>query len=99
MDAFKPLITKYIFAYESNYIIKSISGLLENCNKQIVENSKQIVKNSNNKQIENIETNNNLDLEKEKIIIPGYMDHNPKTEALKKRNQLFSVKSITTDGL
>jgi len=35
MDAFKPLITKYIFAYESNYIIKSISGLLENCNKQM----------------------------------------------------------------
>jgi hypothetical protein len=89
MDAFKPYVTKYVFAYESNYIIKTLSGLLENSNKQIVENKHHIHK----KQIENFETNNNLNLEKEKIIIPGYIDHNPKSEAIKKRNQSSSVKS------
>ena len=69
IDALKPFVTKYVLSYESSYIIKSISGLFKN-NKQI-EKPISI-------------TNNNLNLEKEKIIIPGYIDHNPKAEALKK---------------
>lgn len=85
IDAFKPYITKFVFAYESNYIIKSISGLFKN-HKQILETNKQI-----------LETNNNLPLEKEKIIIPGYMDHEPKTKVSKKWNQSSAVKSTTTE--
>ena len=99
IDAFKPYITKFVFAYESNYIIKSISGLFKNhkqileTNKQILETNKQILE--TNKQI--LETNNNLPLEKEKIIIPGYMDHEPKTKVSKKWNQSSAVKSTTTE--
>ena len=85
IDAFKPYITKFVFAYESNYIIKSISGLFKN-HKQILETNKQI-----------LETNNNLPLEKEKIIIPGYMDHEPKIKVSKKWNQSSAVKSTTTE--
>jgi hypothetical protein len=92
IDAFKPYITKFVFAYESNYIIKSISGLFKN-DKQILETNKQILE--TNKQI--LETNNNLPLEKEKIIIPGYMDHEPKTKVSKKWNQSSAVKSTTTE--
>jgi hypothetical protein len=105
IDSLKPFITKYVFAYESSYIIKSLSGLLENSNKQIVENSNKQIKHhsyiNNKKQLEQSLsiTNNNLNLEKEKIIIPGYMDHDPKAEVYKKRNQSSAVKSTTADGL
>jgi len=85
IDAFKPFVTKYVLTCKSLYIIKSISGLFKN--------------NKNNKQIENSVSviNNKLNLEKEKIIIPGYIDHDPKAEALKKWNHKSSVKSMTTE--
>jgi hypothetical protein len=66
---FLKMIDAFITKYKSNYIIKSISGLFKN-NKKI-DNPVSVI-------------NNNLNLKKEIIIIPGYMEHYPKAEALKK---------------
>jgi hypothetical protein len=77
IDTFTPFFIK---KYKINDIIKkSLSGLLQNL--QTYNNNKFIA--NPNSIIDVVETNCNLELKefnncKIKLIIPGYMDHNPK---------------------
>ncbi len=93
IDSFKPFITKYFFSYKTktNNIIKSLSGLLQNIP---YINSINSIKNNF---IENpntiIETESHIDCYlntekcKIKMIIPGYMEHDPFLKSgVKKKN-------------
>jgi hypothetical protein len=79
IDTFTPFfIKKYKI---NNFIKKSLSGLLQNIQTNNNNNNKFIA--NPNSIIDVVETNCNLELKefnncKIKLIIPGYMDHNPK---------------------
>jgi len=81
IDAFTPFLQKYIFLHKKYDIIKTLSGLLQHI--PYINNPVSIVE---------IETDKcsdpNLDKCKINMLITGYMEHNPKEEAL----QLFSLK-------
>ena len=79
IDAFTPFFQKYIYLHKKYDIIKTLSGLLQHIpyvNKQV-----------------SIETDKvcqpNLEKCKINMLITGYMDHDPKVEAL----QHFSLKT------
>jgi hypothetical protein len=82
INAFTPFfIKKCFFSYKINNIIKSLSGLLQDMqykNKKLLDNPNTI--------IEVHETNCDVNIKecKTKLIIPGYMDHDPKIAAFKK---------------
>jgi len=75
INAFTPIIRKY-FNPCNNNIVKSLSGLLQN------------LPYINDKLLGHKEKDKGCDLHLEKCkditIIPGYMDHDPKVEALRK---------------
>jgi len=75
LNAFTPIVTKY-FNPCNNIIVKSLSGLLQNIpyiNDKLLSHKKK-------------DKNRDLNLEKCKdiTIIPGYIEHDPKIEALRK---------------
>jgi len=79
INAFAPIITKYFKPYKNNSIVKSLSGLLQNIPyiNKVLENTNSIT-----------EKDKNCDLHLEKCkditIVTGYMEHDPKVEALRK---------------
>lgn len=86
INTFTPFITKYFFSYKSNTIVKTLSGLLQNI---AYINNTIFTKHPNSI----IETQCNL--EKCNIMIPGYMDHEPKAEAiLHEKNTKSIIKNI-----
>lgn len=83
IDAFKPFISKYISERTSERIIKSLSGLLQNIlyiNNTHLENPVSVI------EMEKPDCDVNTESCKIKIIVPGYMEHDPKKEAEKHLN-------------
>jgi hypothetical protein len=79
INSFKPFIIN--ISYKTNRIIKSLSGILKKLSFLKFED------NNPNSIIEmNCDTDCEIgyDLEKCETIIPGYMEHEPKRESLKK---------------
>ena len=81
IDAFKPFITKYVSERTSERIIKSLSGLLERIpyiNNKLLYNPVSVI------ETEKPDCDVNSQICKIKMIVPGYMEHDPKAEAEKK---------------
>ena len=81
IDAFKPFITKYVSERTTKRIIKSLSGLLQNIpyiNNKLLGNPVSVI------EMEKPECDVNSQSCKIKMIVPGYMEHDPKAEAAKK---------------
>ncbi len=81
IDAFKPFISKYISERTSERIIKSLSGLLQNIpyiNNTVLDNPVSVI------EIEKPECDATSQSCKINMIVPGYMEHDPKAEAEKK---------------
>jgi hypothetical protein len=81
IDAFKPFITKYVSEKTSQCIIKSLSGLLQHIpyiNNKVLGNPVSVI------EMEKPDCDINSQSCKIKMIVPGYMEHDPKTEAEKK---------------
>jgi len=88
INAFKPFISKYVFFYKPTGIIKSLSGLLQNIsciNNYIMNNNNKFIENPNSIIETESHTDCGLNTEKCKIqmILPGYMEHDPKNPLLK----------------
>ena len=80
IDAFKPFISKYISERTSERIIKSLSGLLQNIlyiNNTHLDNQVSVI------EMEKPDCDVNTESCKIKIIVPGYIEHDPKAEAEK----------------
>jgi len=78
IDAFKPFISKYISERTSERIIKSLSGFLQNIpyiNNKVIDNPVSVI------EIEKSECDATSEICKINIIVPGYMEHDPKAEA------------------
>jgi len=91
INSFKPFITKYFFSEntcnKARGIIKSLSGLLEHIpyiNSKPFVNPVSIIE-SDEKCGLSSDSDSELESKKckVKIIIPGYMDHEPKIQAFK----------------
>ena len=83
IDAFKPFISKYISERTSERIIKSLSGLLQNIpyiNNKVLVNPISVIK------TEKPDCDVTSEICKINIIMPGYMEHDPKEEAEKHLN-------------
>lgn len=81
IDAFKPFISKYISERTSERIIKSLSGLLQNIpyiNNKFLENPVSVIK------MEKPDCDVTSEICKINMIVPGYIEHEPKKEAEKK---------------
>jgi hypothetical protein len=81
IDAFKPFITKYVSEKTTQRIIKSLSGLLEHIpyiNNKFVVNPVSVI------EMEKPDCDINSQSCKITMIVPGYMEHDPKAEAEKK---------------
>lgn len=81
IDAFKPFITKYVSEKTTQRIIKSLSGLLQHIpyiNNKVLVNPVSVI------EMEKPDCDINSQTCKIKMIVPGYMEHDPKTEAEKK---------------
>jgi len=82
INALRPFITKYVCSERtSERIIKSISGLLEHIpcmNNTHLDNPVSII------EMEKPDCDVNTESCKIKMIVPGYMEHDPKSEAEKK---------------
>jgi hypothetical protein len=91
VNCFKPFIEKYIHLNGRN-IIKTLSGLLENIpyikpyiDNKIEDNKIEDNKIEDNKLLYNSYKKYKINIEKcNEVIIPGYIDHDPKIEALLK---------------
>ena len=77
INSFTPIISKYSFFHKTNNIIKSLSGLLIQHIPYINNNNLD-----NTPQIQNKPNQN-----KPKWLLVGYMEHDPKTEALKNKQK------------
>jgi hypothetical protein len=81
INALRPFITKYVCSERtSERIIKSISGLLEHIpyiNNTLLDNPVSVI------EIEKPECDVTSQSCKIKMIVPGYMEHDPKAEAKK----------------
>jgi hypothetical protein len=80
IDAFKPFISKYISERTSERIIKSLSGLLQNIpyiNNKLLVNPISVI------ETEKPDCDVTSESCKINIIVPGYMEHDPKKEAEK----------------
>jgi hypothetical protein len=78
IDAFKPFISKYISERTSERIIKSLSGFLQNIpyiNNKVIDNPVSVI------EIEKPDCDINSQTCKINMIVPGYMEHDPKAEA------------------
>ena len=81
IDAFKPFITKYVSEKTSQRIIKSLSGLLQHIpyiNNKLLDYPVSVI------ETEKPNCDINSQICKIKMIVPGYMEHDPKAEAEKK---------------
>uniref|UniRef100_A0A6C0AR81 Uncharacterized protein n=1 Tax=viral metagenome TaxID=1070528 RepID=A0A6C0AR81_9ZZZZ len=81
IDAFKPFITKYISEKTTQRIIKSLSGLLQRIpyiNNRVLGNPISVI------EMDKSDCDMNSQSCKIKMIVPGYMEHDPKAEAEKK---------------
>ena len=80
INSFKPIISKYVFFYKPTGIIKSLSGLLQNipCINNCITNNKFL---ENPNSIIETELTTECDSNEEKctvkMILPGYMEHDP----------------------
>ena len=80
IDAFKPFITKYVSEKTSQRIIKSLSGLLQHIpyiNNKFLDYPISVI------ETEKPDCDVTSNICKINIIIPGYMEHDPKAEAAK----------------
>jgi hypothetical protein len=81
IDAFKPFITKYVSERTRERIIKSLSGLLQHIpyiNNKVLGNPVSVI------EMEKPDCDINSQTCKIKMIVPGYIEHDPKAEAEKK---------------
>ena len=81
IDAFKPFIIKYVSEKTSQRIIKSLWGLLQHIpyiNNKVLGNPITVI------EIEKPDCDINSQTCKINMIVPGYMEHDPKAEAEKK---------------
>ena len=84
IDAFKPFISKYISERTSERIIKSLSGSLSGLLQNIPYiNNKLLVNPISVIETEKPDCDVNSESCKINIIVPGYMEHDPKAEAEK----------------
>ena len=89
IDAVKPYISKYVSVYKSNNIIKSLSGLLSHISYNHIYKKISSPVSIIETQLETKSETTNTHLDKIKLIIPGYMEHEPKKESIKNHKQII----------